>query len=106
MRHSLIAAINALVVLILQGCAGQSVSENRWKFTCLDGYQFSVSFSAEGSTAVLESEASKTELVRTPSAGGARYSDGMTTFWSIGTTGRIDWGDKIIHQDCPGRKVK
>ena len=83
----------------VDGLGAESSSANRWTFSCPDGYQFSVSFAEEG-TATLTTESGDTQLRRTPSAGGARYSDGTTTFWNIGTTGRIDRDDQVIHSDC------
>jgi putative hemolysin len=83
--------------------AAESSSVKRWKFSCPDGYQFAVSFEEEGK-ATLTTASGDTQLQQTPSAGGARYSDGTTTFWNIGTTGRIDRDGKIIHSDCEGAR--
>ena len=79
----------------------ESSSVKRWTFSCPDGYQFSVAYVEKGK-ATLTTESGDTQLQQTPSAGGARYSDGTTTFWNIGTTGRIDRDGQVIHSDCEG----
>jgi membrane-bound inhibitor of C-type lysozyme len=90
-----------VVALLLAGCV--LPPQHTYDYACLDGYEFSIRYSGAedpGDVALLEEESGTSKLPRAPSASGARYSNGITTFWATGDTAMILYGDEVVRVDC------
>ena len=90
-----------VVAFLLAGCV--LPPQHTHDYLCPDGYEFSIRYSGAedpGDVALLEHESGTAKLPRAPSASGARYSNGITTFWEKGETAMILSGDEVAHVDC------
>ena len=100
-----LAPLSLLGSLMLVGCVTTADQENRWVFTCPDGYEFTAEYSAGGGSVVLQDENRQLKLNRERSASGALYTDGETVFWNKGVMARVELGgadNRVVHQDCQG----
>ena len=87
--------------LLLTGCV--LPPQHTHEYVCPDGYEFSIRYSGAedpGDVALLEDESGASKLPRAPAASGARYSNGITTFWEKGDTAMILYGEEVAHADC------
>lgn len=80
-------------------------SQNRWDFSCPDGYQFTVLFPDNSQQIIVETPDDRKILTQTRSASGARYNDGDFIFWNKGTSAHIEQGGQIIHAKCLGERI-
>lgn len=70
----------------------------RSSFVCDDGRDLEVSFYTEEPTRVVIVAGRRTiDLPQTMSASGARYSDGVTTFWNKGDQALFEWANGSAH---------
>jgi len=91
----------ALAALLLAGCV--LPPQHTRDYSCPDGYEFNIRYSGAedpGDVALLEDESGVVKLPRAPAASGARYSNGITTFWEEGDSAMILRGEEVAHADC------
>jgi len=91
----------AVTVLLLSSCV--LPPQHTREYSCPDGYEFTIRYSGSedpGDVARLEDESGTSKLPRAPAASGARYSNGVTTFWEKGDTAMILHGDEVMHEGC------
>ena len=103
--YSGITPLSLLGTVMLTGCVTTADQENRWVFTCPDGYEFTAEYSAGGGSVILQDENRQLELNIERSASGALYTDGDTVFWNKGVMARVESGEadnRVVHQDCQG----
>jgi membrane-bound inhibitor of C-type lysozyme len=81
--------------MMLAACASSKAT-----YVCSDGKRFQVTIADNGEKAVLRLDERVLELPHVRSASGAKYSDGMTIFWSKGNQAFIATNDKVSHWDC------
>ena len=92
----------ALALCNLTGCITSDEQENRWAYTCPDGYAFTATFARDGESVSFEDATQDSKLDKEQTASGARYGDGNIVFWSKGVMARVEIGEDVVHQDCQG----
>jgi membrane-bound inhibitor of C-type lysozyme len=103
-----IAVSKALVLTALMGLAGlsgcltTSDAENRWGYTCTDGYEFTATYAGNDKSVVLKDADQEIKLKNLEAASGARYSDGSIDLWTKGALAFIKVDDEMVHPDCTG----
>jgi membrane-bound inhibitor of C-type lysozyme len=90
-----IFSVFVIVSMMLAACAS-----SKGTYVCSDGNRFQVTIAENGEKAVLRLGERLLELPHVRSASGAKYSDGMTTFWSKGNQAFIATNGKVSHRDC------
>lgn len=77
--------------------------QHRYAYECPDGYAFTITYSGTkdpGDVAILDDGSARTKLPRAPAASGARYSNGITAYWSKGDEATILVGGDPVHTGC------
>lgn len=90
-----------LAMLLVASCSVPS--QRKYRYSCPDGYEFTIRYRGSnhpGDIALLEDAAGYTKLPRVPAASGARYSNGVTTYWSKGEEAMILRGGEVAHGGC------
>lgn len=90
-----------LAIAMLAGCSPEPSSVATYAYTCSD-YRFTARFEPEA--AVLTLPDRELRLPQAISASGARYSDGVTTFWIKGDQATLEIDGKT-YSDCRGEAV-
>jgi putative lipoprotein len=72
-------------------------------FECPNDFTFTARI--EGQTAWLFLPGQTVSLPQVPSASGAKYSDGQTTFWNKGDEARLEIGEDR-HQECSNNRAR
>jgi membrane-bound inhibitor of C-type lysozyme len=102
-----------IAMLALSGCLTTDVMENRWAFSCQDGFAFTAVYARDGDHVVLEylledgeqaeeDQQQKLKLKRSEAASGTRYTDENVVFWSKGSLAMIELDGEPWHKDCQG----
>jgi membrane-bound inhibitor of C-type lysozyme len=107
-----------LAMLALSGCLTTAEMENRWAFSCQDGFEFTAVYARDGDHVVLEyllesgeqaeqdqtmeDQQQKLKLKRSDAASGARYTNEGVVFWSKGSLAMIELNGEPWHKDCQG----
>lgn len=91
-----------LGLAIVSGCINTVDMDNRWEFSCPDGYQYAAIYSRDFGHAVIETEDGSFKLARAESASGARYTDGSMVFWAKGSMAMLEIEGREKHVDCQG----
>jgi membrane-bound inhibitor of C-type lysozyme len=94
------------VALLLSSCSLFWNNDNRWAYTCLDGYEFQATFDHAGDTVLMESEGRDLRLQQVESASGGKYSDGFTTLWAKGAGAQVQYEGEVIHPNCSGDRIQ
>jgi membrane-bound inhibitor of C-type lysozyme len=99
-------AVSKSVMLIglagLSGCITTPDAENRWGYTCTDGYEFTASYARNDRSVVLKDADQEFKLKNLEAASGARYSDGSMDLWTKGALAFIKVDGEMVHPDCTG----
>ena len=77
--------------------------QKTYVYECINGYNFSTRADDENAYLFLPDKTAR--LAKVPSASGAKYSNGLITFWSKGDEALLDTGD-IIYRDCKNNRAK
>jgi membrane-bound inhibitor of C-type lysozyme len=94
--------VSVFALCNLTSCITSDEQENRWAYTCPDGYAFTTTFARDGEFVSFEDAAQKSKLDKEQTASGARYVDGNIVFWNKGVMARVEIGEDVVHQDCQG----
>ena len=89
------------IILALTACTKPRATT--WEYSCPDGYTFTITYSDPvnlGDIAFLADATGTTKLPRAVAASGAKYSNGVTTFWSKGEDAMIMVAGKTERQNC------
>jgi putative lipoprotein len=91
----------AAVTVWAAACTQAPAIENRWlSFRCPDGQTVLARFEPNDDFVNVRFGDRQYRLPHAMSGSGARYSDGVTTFWNKGRSALIQVGDRIVVQDC------
>jgi membrane-bound inhibitor of C-type lysozyme len=102
MRRHVAFSASVFVLCNLTGCITSDEQENRWAYTCPDGYAFTATFARDSESVSFENATQKSKLDKEQTASGARYGDGNIVFWNKGVMARVEIGEDVVHQDCQG----
>lgn len=69
-------------------------------YRCDEGKRFIVVFDSKGDFAMLTLGEREISLPLVPSASGAKYSDGRTTFWGKGQEAFVEMDGRIVYRNC------
>jgi membrane-bound inhibitor of C-type lysozyme len=102
MQRHVVFFASVFVLCNLTGCITSDEQENRWAYTCPDGYAFTTIFARDSESVTFEDTAQKSKLDKEQVASGARYVDDNIVFWNKGVMARVEIGEDVVHQDCQG----
>jgi membrane-bound inhibitor of C-type lysozyme len=93
---------SVLALCNLTGCITSDEQEDRWAYTCPDGYAFTATFARDSESVSFEDATQDSKLDKEQTASGARYGDGNIVFWNKGVMARVEIGEDVVHRDCQG----
>lgn len=100
------AVLLALMAIVgLAGCITTADMENRWGYTCTDGYEFIATFERNDKSVVLKDANQEFSLKSLEAASGGRYSDGSMDLWTKGALAFIKVDGEMLHPDCTGSQL-
>jgi membrane-bound inhibitor of C-type lysozyme len=95
------AGATAATLVSLIGCSQPAATESKWlSFACPDGQIVAARFEPKDDAANVRFADHEYRLPHVISGSGARYSDGVTTFWNKGRSAMILVKDQVVAQDC------
>lgn len=98
--------MSLLGTVLLSACITTSDVEDRWGYTCIDGYEFTATYAKNGRSVVLQDAEQEVKLKKLASTtSGDRYSDGSMDLWSEGALAYIKVNDEVTHPDCTGSSL-
>jgi len=88
------------IVILLAAVTLSCAQTKSVTYHCDEGKSFVVVFDGKGDFAILKLSEREVSLPNVPSASGAKYSDGLTTFWGKGAEAFVEIDGRIVYRNC------